>query len=149
MTNFSYLGSMQLTKETTAKYPIHLISVGGKTPSLILRPAGQANADYFNSLLKVSAKAAKAVAAGSVTLEMINETRDNDMDFFPRFVVVGWEDVYDAEGNEVKFSKATCGEFLKALPDHVFDEIRNFAGNMANFVDGVDIDVTAKNSQSG
>jgi len=149
MAKFSYLSSMELTKDKTARFDIPQISVNNRSPVLICRPAGQANPEYFNVLLKHSARIAKAVAAGNVTLEMIEESRDKDRDLFARFVVVGWEDVLDDDGVEVKFTSSTVADLMEALPVRLFDELRNFANDTSNFVEDVDIEITAKNSQSG
>lgn len=148
MTDFSYLKAMEVTTDLTVEYEIHQISVNGKTPKLHMKPAVQANAPYFNALLKIAAKNAKSVQAGQVNTGMISETRDQDRELFPKHVITGWSDMPDADGAEVKFSAETCRDFLDQLPDHIFDVIRNFATTPENFVDNVDIEVTAKNSPS-
>lgn len=145
MANFSHLKPMELTKDVTARYTIHQITVNGKTPTLILKPAAQVNAPYFNELLKSASKNAKAISAGQVSTSMIDENREQDRLLFPKHVIVDWEDMLDADGTELAFSEKDCKEFLEALPNHIWDGLRNYATAPENFVETVNIQVTAKN----
>jgi hypothetical protein len=145
MANFSHLKPMELTKDVTARYTIHQITVNGKTPTLILKPAAQINTTYFNELLKSAAKNAKAISAGQLSTSMIDENREQDRVLFPKHVIVGWEDMLDADGTELAFDKNDCKDFIDALPDHIWDAVRNFATAPENFVETVNIQVTAKN----
>jgi hypothetical protein len=134
--DFSHLKQLDV-KDKTTKYTIY--QVHGE-PSLILKPANEANKTYFNAILKRSRRNVKAIQAGHVNQVMISEAREKDRALFPRCVVVGWENVQDAEGQDVPFSREACADFLQALPDWLFDEIRNFAGNSANFAEDVQVD---------
>ncbi len=140
MADFSHLEQMEVSTERTARYPLHEITVEGITPTLILKPATEANLPYFNALLKRSRRTGQALRANAINAGMISENRDEDRELYPKYVVVGWEDMIDSKGRRVKFSAGSCKDFLAALPDWLFDNVRNFSGNPVNFVD-YDMDV--------
>lgn len=143
--DFSHLQKLDVTNKT-ARYTIYQVS---GEPVLILKPANEANKPYFNAVLKRSRRNVRAIQSGHVNQGMIAETRDKDRELFPKFVVVGWENVLDANGEKVPFSREVCEEFFRALPDWLFDEIRNFAGTSSNFAeDAVNVEDIAGNSQS-
>ena len=45
----------------------------------------------------------------------------------------------------VEFSLEECKQFLGALPNWLFDEMRLFAGNPSNFAEMIDVQVSSKN----
>ncbi len=145
MVDFSHLGALEVTADKTAEYKIHQITVNGKTPVLILAPATDANKGFFNALLRRSSKQAAAVKAGKVDVDMIEEHRDEDRDLYPKHVAKGWIDMVDANGADVKFTLQNVTDFLKALPNWVFDDVREFAREPSNFVDSLDVEIKAKN----
>jgi hypothetical protein len=142
MTDFSHLKNLDV-KDKTARCPIHQIA---GAPVLIMKPATEANKPYFNAVLKKSRRNVRALKAGAINQVMIAENREQDRELFPRFVVTGWENVSDAEGNAVEFNRDNCEAYLRALPDWIFDEVRNFAGDSVNFAgDMPDIETKAGN----
>ena len=96
-------------------------------------------------LLKRNSANARKIAVGGMTPEMIEENRSEDRTLYPEHVIVGWEDVVNAQGEEVKFSKDAAKSFVAALPDWLFDNVRMFAGQPANFVESIDAEATGKN----
>ena len=150
MSKFGHLKELEVTAESTAEFPMHWITVNGKSPTLILKAATEANKPYFNALLKHSGKSRQQLKAGNVNAGLIEENRDQDRDLYPRFVIQGWLDMIDGDsGKDVKFSQKECGDFLDELPDWLFDNVREFAGSPTNFTDVMDLQVNAGNSQSG
>ncbi len=145
MTDFSHLKELEVTAEKTARYTLHQITVNGKSPTLIVAPATEANKPYFNRLLKRAGKSARQVRAGAISANMLDENREEDKELYPKFVVKGWEDMIDAKGADTTFSVSICAEFLNALPAWLFDDCRNFCGNPANFTDIMDVEINAKN----
>ena len=145
MSDFSYLSDLAVSTDKTVEFSLHQMVVDGETPVLILAPATQANKPYFNALLKRAGKSARQVRAGNINAGMIDEGRDEDRDLFPKHVVKGWKHVPDSQGNDVAFSQDNCRAFLAALPDWLFDDIRSFATNPANFSDILDIETSAGN----
>lgn len=142
MTDFSHLKNLDV-KDKSAQYTIHQIA---GTPVLTIKPATEANKPYFNAVLKKSRRNVRALKAGAINQVMIAENREQDRDLFPKFVVTGWIGLTDAKGKEVEFNRENCEAFLRALPDWIFDEVRDFAGNSVNFADDMpDVEVKSGN----
>ena len=142
-TDFSHLKRLEVTKDKTAELVMYEI-VG--EPVLVLAPATEGNKAYFNALLKRSGKNVRRAARGRIHAGIISENRDDDRRLFPLYVVKGWRGVRDAAGKEVSFGVEECAQWLEALPDYLFDQVRDFAGTHYNFVDDVVEDGgTAKN----
>jgi hypothetical protein len=92
---------------------------------------------------------ARKAKSGILSPKMLEEIRDRDRALFPKHVITGWENVRDVDGADVTFSLAACKEFIEALPPDMFDEVREFAGDLVNFrADVVDPEEVAKNSAS-
>ena len=144
-TDFSHLGALEVSKGTTSEYTLHQITINGESPTLIVVPATEANKPYFNVLLKKASKTARQVRAGVINAGLIEENRDEDRDAYPRYVIKGWRDVLDAKGAKVPFNEGNLQDFIGALPDWLFDDLRNYCGNPANFSELVDIEVATKN----
>lgn len=145
MSEFDHLRKLDITNEATAEYALTRISVNGKSPKLILAPATEANKRYHAAVLKRAPKAAKMMKDGAFNIDTLDEYRQEDRDLFAKHVIKGWIDMLSLEGNEINFSEAACQDFLKALPDWIFDDIREFAGNATNFSDVMDVDTLAGN----
>jgi hypothetical protein len=140
--DFSHLKKLDIT-DRTADYLLHQIA--GESV-LVLKPAAEVNKPYFNAVLRKSRKNMRAVRSGVVNQAMIAENREQDRELFPKYVVVGWKNVRDSKGEIVEFNKENCDDFLRALPDWLFDEIRNFAADITNFVgDQPDVEDMAGN----
>lgn len=137
--DFSHLKQLDV-KNKTVDYPIYQIA---GEPVLVLKPATEANKPYFNAVLKRSRRNIRAVQSGAINNKMLAENRDEDRELYPRHVIADWKGITDSKGKPVDFSVDACRSFLEALPDWVFDEIRNFAGSSANFTGEV-IDVETK-----
>ncbi len=146
MADFSHLKALEVSPEKTARYTLHQITVNGKTPTLIVAPAMEANKPYFNAFLKRVGKISSALRAGSINAGMIEENRGEDFVLYPLHVVKGWEDMIDGKtGKAAVFSKEECANFLSELPDWLFDDLRTFCGNPANFAELMDVEINAKN----
>ena len=48
-------------------------------------------------------------------------------------------------GKDVSFSVKECESFLAQLPDWIFDDLRLYWGNPANFTEMLNVEVNAKN----
>ena len=131
--NFSHLQKMEIGKNTTAEY--ELVELGDNAPVLIGVFAGEGNGRYQNALLKRAGRNARRLRAGKMTERELRENRDHDRELFPRCVLNGWRLVVDKDGKDVPFSEEDCHGFLDALPNHLFDDVRNYFANPANFVE--------------
>lgn len=104
-------------------------------PAIQLQPGTEVNKPYHNALLKRNAKLAQRFRAGTkVTREMLKDNREHDKVLYAKHVISGWDGITNDEGEEVPFTPEACRQFLAMLPDWIFDEIRVFATNPANFV---------------
>lgn len=144
MTDFSHLTKLSVDSKNTADFPLYDLE---GTPVLQLTHAGQSNKGYYNALLKTAASATKrGVKANALNSSILDENRAEDKKLYPKFIVVGWTGITDSQGKDVPFDQERCTEFLKCLPDYIFDEIRAFAGNPRNFTDmEIDSESVGKN----
>ena len=102
---------------------------------IAVKPATEANAPYYNNLLRrAAARARRAARTDKITVEDAAANRSDDRDLYPRYILVNWEYVYDTEGNLVPFTADNCREFCAKLPDWLFDRIRNIATTPERFL---------------
>jgi len=137
-------------ERVSAKKAVEYIFAGleGK-PILTVRPAGEVNDDFMNDNLKKSKRIVRRMSrSGIIDSEMIKENREKSYKLYEKHIVVGWKNVVDSGGKEVKFSKAVCEEFLRAIPVDMFDDLREFCVTMDNFRDDEDLDEETKGSLS-
>lgn len=145
MGDYSHLRALEVSTQTTSEFPLDQITVNGVSPVLIVVPATDANKPYFNTLLKRAGKAARVIKRGAINSGMIDDNRDQDKELFSKHVIIGWRDQVGADGEEIPFSKQECADFLSCLPNWLFDDLRTYCSDPANFTEGIDIEVTAKN----
>lgn len=149
MADFSHLKQLDVTRDMRSRFTLHSIQVNGVSPTLILRPATEQNPAYFNALIKRNRKAAQIIQAGGVTAGLIAQNRNEDRELFPAHVIDGWENMLEADGAEVPFNLQNCRDFVNALPDYIFDTVRDHAGTHRNFVpdapDPGEVEELAKN----
>ncbi len=143
MADFGQLRALEVTADKTAEYVLHQVE---GAPTLILAPATESNIPLFNAALKRAGGATNRTKVGSKTLSTIKEGRAQDRELYARFVVKGWRGVVDVNGDEVQFTRDDCHDFLTALPDYIFDDVREYAREPANFVDELpDTEAVAEN----
>lgn len=144
MSKFSHLSKYEVKADRLIEYVLDDIE---DEPVLFLSPATSENKPYYNKVLRKTAKnplkAIKKINAGTV-----RENRDQDRALFAKYVIKDWKKIFDGEGKEVEFSEQNCFEFLEALPDWIFDQVRNFAASPENFIDDAIIEDLSKNSQT-
>lgn len=126
--DFSHLKRLEVA-DRTAKYTIYQIE---DEPVLIMKSATEANKPFFNAVL-LETRAARNPQQIKTDAKTVKKNRNHDRKLFPKHVIVGWEGIKDASGKEVPFSKENCEAFLTSLPDWIFDGIRAFATDSANF----------------
>lgn len=148
MSDFSHLQKLDVGVAQTVDYTFYQID---GEPILVVAPATDANKPYFNAVLRRSRKNVRALSAGSVSPGMIASNREEDRSLFVLHIIKGWRDVRDADGKEAEFTQDNVRNFLQALPDWIFDDLRTFAANPANFLDdGIsEAEETGKASGSG
>lgn len=140
MSQFNSLKQFDISGDRTVPYEMMDIQMGGKTPILMVKPATEANKPYTRNQLKSSNKRIQRAAAKGISLETLEANRDDDRNQYPRHIIVGWDNVFDDNGEPVPYTVANCTEFMEALPNWVFDSLRSFCSQPTNFADTVDED---------
>lgn len=144
MANFDF-SKLNVSDGRTARLVMHQIALGSSTPFFVVKPATEATKPYYNAVLKRAGKSLRQVQAGAINAGMMDENRKDDRKLYPLHIITDWghikEDgtevpgtVPDADGKLTKFSPETCQDFISALPNWLFDDMRQFCGNSSNFV---------------
>jgi hypothetical protein len=146
---FSNLQGANVTPESTAICTFY--DLPGE-PWVRVRPAGDLNRAYFAEVLASSTKSRKRLMRGKIDAEMLERNRQLDRKLFPKHVAGGewggWID--DETGEPVAYSADGFRELCEQLPPDIFDELRAFCNEPANFredeaPDDEDIEATVGN----
>jgi len=130
MANFSHLDDLAVDNSSTAEFIFSRIM---GTPVLTVRPAHRVNRDFLNEMLSASKEVARRIGKLEHEDTDFDKVRENDADVFARCIVTGWRNVVDSDGNEVEFTRDNCREFLLAIPEDMFDNLRTFCLTIDNF----------------
>ncbi|MES0340683.1 MAG: hypothetical protein ABUK08_00045 [Candidatus Humimicrobiaceae bacterium] len=142
--DFGHLKKLEI-KDRVIDYPIEDIQ-GEPVPTLKIKPATQSNKPYFNAILRKSKSKVGSIQSGNININMLDENRTEDKKLFPKHVISGWNNVKDSSGESVLFTFDNCNDFINALPNWIFDKIRNFAATSENFVEEIiNVEEKAKN----
>lgn len=148
--DYSHLSKAEIQPDAAAEFRFDVLP---GCPALIVLSATEANQPYMNERLRAGTRnkgRQRQIEAGKLAVRHIREQRDEDRSSFARHVVRDWKNVVDAAGKKVAFSVAECDAWLQALPTYLFDELRQFCQNPANFAElPEDVESAAKNSPSG
>ena len=153
--DFSHLRKADVQQGDTAAYVMDDLD---PSPHLVVKPALSINPAYFNKALKLPGftKTGKKMTAASLT-----KTRDADRELYPMHVIESWtKGVYEKKlgkdkkmhWHEVPYSLEACQALVAELPWYVFDALRVFCMDVANFRDDlddpVDVEERAGNSST-
>jgi hypothetical protein len=129
--NFSHLA--QLEPRADIDVPFKLEQITG-APTIWFKPGTDVNKAFLNeSLRRANLRNNTSRRAKRLTEDTLKASRDEDREVLAKTCATRW-DVKDANGKAVEFSEANCLAFFRALPDWLFDEIRAFVTDPANFV---------------
>ena len=145
MTDFSHLNKLAVRNDRTAEYIFYQLQ---DEPSLTVVSATESDKSYTNSVLKRSRRTMRRMKGGNITPAMLIEGRNEDRELYPKLIIKGWDGIVDAKGKKVKFELENVLSFITALPDWIFDDLREFCGTPINFLEDDDIvetDEIAKN----
>ncbi len=131
MANFSQLKELEVSDKTV---DYHIYQIEGEAV-LKLLPASETTKPYFNALFKKSRSRVKAIQSSKMNVGMVKDNRDEDRGLYSKHIVKGWAGIVDADGKVVPFTEENVFDFLTALPDWIFEDIRNFAADIQNFID--------------
>ena len=104
----------------------------GPEAEICIRPATEANAPYYNALIRRVGKGRRAVK--QLTAADLERHRDDDRALYGKLVLAGWKGVLDVEGQEIPFSRDAASELCEKLPGWLFDRLRNHASQPENFL---------------
>lgn len=121
------------------------------TPKLDCRPATKANPKYNSARFKAFNKRTRGGRKTlKVTPQSQEQARREDAALLSKYCVVGWPKsppIDDDTEQPVEFSVENCRQFLLAIPDEMFDDMRawitdgqNFVGEEDDFDDLDDLD---------
>lgn len=127
MNDFSHLAKLQIAKDKPVKF--ELSDILGQ-PYLMVLTATEGNKAYFNAALKSQRK---NKISKVIDLAFIEKGRNKDKALYPKYIIKGWGNVKNSNGDEVPFSEAKVVEFIEALPNYLFDELRDFCQDPKNF----------------
>lgn len=129
--NFKHI---EVDPTKTARFTLGGTGVDG-APDVVLicRPATEDNKAYTNARLKAAQGIVRAGANVGVTQSVIEESRERERELYAAHVVKGWENVCDTDGKPVECNERTVLEFLEALPNWLFDDVRTFCRHPNNF----------------
>jgi hypothetical protein len=134
---------LEVKKDRTVEYELYQL---GDCVSLTLAPATEANKRFFNAMLRAGQKTFKKIRHGGVSSKTVSENRALAKKLFPEHVIKGWTGIVDTNCEPVAFTVQNCEDFLEQLPDWIFDEIKEFASDVANFVEAPEsVEELAKN----
>jgi hypothetical protein len=102
---------------------------------LICQPANDENPRYNAAILRTAGKRRRTTAGTQVSKKDSDRDRDEDRRLYPKFVIVGWGNIYDTAGKPVDFSQEACEAFVAKLPNWLFDKVRVACMRGENFVD--------------
>jgi hypothetical protein len=125
---FNKIKKLAVSSESTAVYEFDVIE--GR-PSIVVRPATQANPAYLNAVLG-EGKALARRGKRAMSVATLADNRANDRKLYKKFIVVKWETPALLDDGTAAVD-GQIGEFLDALPDDLFDEFRAFCSEPANF----------------
>lgn len=143
MTSFSNLTKYKVATDRVVPYDLGVVlgERDGKPVTAVLRvaPANELNTPLLNEVLrrgKAKEGGGRKVSATPSTAQLLslaNESREEDRELYAKFVVKGWANVFDDTGKESPFTEGNCHDFLRCLPDDIFDDLRRFCQSPDSF----------------
>lgn len=146
MVDFSQLRKLDITGSTVVEY--RFPDIPGE-PSIMVAPATDANEVFLNERIRFNAERAAKQAKmpprkdvigtestnPQVTIDQIEASREADRVLLSRCCGKAWgTPPVDVNGDTPEFNEANCYDFFKALPNWLFDPLRQFVQNIYNFV---------------
>jgi len=127
--------------DITARYTLWALTTDHSKPVvLIVRPAAAPNAAFMNAAFKSLNTEVAGAGRKKLSEERLHATNVEAAELYAKYVIVGWENVRDDDGEYPEWSPGAAAEFLSALiqpppngrPD-LFIALRNFCGDIENF----------------
>ena len=135
------------TKIETADIAIE--GLDGMRPVLTCKPATEDNPAYFNAMSRRLRRGRRG--QGDMTVKDVRKIRRDNIDLLPEHCIIGWRDVFDADGKPVEYSIDNVREFLQAIHDGAREAFDSFVVDIASpdvfteFDDPEDVEAQAGN----
>lgn len=118
----------------------------GPKARILVKPATEANPNYYNAMLALSGKRVRAmVKTDKITAEDAALNRDDDVTLYPKHVIADWQGIQadapagsegvDDKGNVIfnrRAAEQLCDALNKQAP-HLLDRLRNTASTPERF----------------
>ena len=134
MSRFSHY-NQDVSPTRRARFEFDEVHSGGDYVWLDVVIADESNSGYHNGVLQFLKHQRQVTRSRAFSSQFGKKQRDNDRALFAKHVVKRWGNVFDEDGKAVTFSKDACKEFLDALSDRHFDELREFCRDPYAFRD--------------
>lgn len=139
MADFSHLSALKVSDQTLAEYVFYEIE--GK-PSIWMAPATDDNEALKLERIRLLTQRVNEPGEKPVDewtpedhAKDFEAKRDHDRVLISKFCARRWGNTpVDVDGKAVAFGEQNCLDFLRAIPNYMFDPLRNWAANPRNFV---------------
>lgn len=137
---FEHLQKLDPAARTSWLSLPEITPAGCDTAAVELRHAGEANKPYWNAMLRRAAQRVRQTGGRPerVDAQAVIDGRNEDRAILPKYVLVGWRNIFDKDGNPVECTDEAKIEFCEQVPACVFDRMRNHAADVMNYLDELD-----------
>ena len=97
--------------------------------------AGKSNRPFTNAVIRKNAMRLKSRRGKQVNFDTMVEARKDDEEIFAKHIITDWKNVFHDNGKKAPFNSENLAKLLTALPDDLFDEVREFFTNPETFRD--------------
>ena len=142
----SKFGIKKVERHQSVEYIMHDVTLdNGLSPVFSVKPASDANKSYISALLRQNAQARRN---SQITLKVLDRNRQDDIDLYSKYIITGWTNVIDVDGNVIEYSSEEGLAFLtEIVKDNswIFDNLRVFCSDMHNFINDLEDEELIKN----
>lgn len=133
---FEKVKNLAVGVDATAEYVFY--GIEGE-PSVIGKPATEANKPYLNSILKKGKRLMRRIRGGKMNVEALKESREQDYQLYPKFVLKGFANpALRDDGSQA--TDEDMEAFMRAIPIDMFDDMRAFYSDPDTFREEDDLD---------
>jgi hypothetical protein len=103
----------------------------GSIPTFRLARMCRSNKRYVKAVEVATRPHKRAIELGTIKPEVAEEIF---LDVFVGAILLGWENILNEKGEDVKFSKDEAKRIMKMLPD-LYDDLQEKSRNMSTFLE--------------
>lgn len=122
-----------------------LVGVLPGEPTFDVVFAGEQHREFWNELLRIQ-QLPSSRAGGTKTADDTANARKRDAELWARYIVKGWHNVVDDDGEPILFTEGNVREYLAdGLDIDMFNDLRRWCQEESNFRPKPDVRAVAKN----